>query len=103
MQLIAIMVVVTDSKMQCPNGSHLYEQFGKCYTILKQTYDWYSAEDQCQTIGQNGHLISIDSSFQNALITCNNLCFCPTISDIQIIISTWIERTVRDRFVDGRE
>ncbi len=48
-----------------PNGSIYSSTTQKCYKVLKSTPDWYAAELQCQSIGVNGHLTSIDSAFEN--------------------------------------
>lgn len=56
----------------CPDGTFPSFNNDTCYFVPNYTAQWTIAETHCRNnqFGQTGHLVSLESAFDNAGLTC---------------------------------
>uniref|UniRef100_A0A914UV73 Uncharacterized protein n=1 Tax=Plectus sambesii TaxID=2011161 RepID=A0A914UV73_9BILA len=68
--IIVILCICQTSEADDVSTPHLCQQNGKCYTVIDhQKLKWNDAEKYCATNFSNGHLASIHSAFDGAIIS----------------------------------
>uniref|UniRef100_A0A914WR21 Uncharacterized protein n=1 Tax=Plectus sambesii TaxID=2011161 RepID=A0A914WR21_9BILA len=70
LSIFILLCICCTSKADDVSTPHLCQQNGKCYTVIDhQKLKWNDAEKYCATNFSNGHLASIHSAFDGAIIS----------------------------------